>query len=963
MRRATTLAMLCALALIPCAAYAADVQFHLITEKGNVFILAPPDLPRPANIISETAFISVENPPAGMFILTAPNGTTQRVTPLQSGIDTDGFAGGTIRVILKNDWDAASDRTFRDQAFGSASGNPMRHSATMPLAANWNDTYDRVQLLNSSCFGLNTGGCSNNILSVPNAVYDGYSVNMGTRDRIGLDFGPGTGDDRTYYIYRGCGSNCDAKVVVGHGNPLDPQQSLPNDLTIVDHHRGWLSVTSGGCNAAASQTWPDTVPRTISATEAAPGNIYSRAGDYYINSRYADLSILPQSHSNASGTCTVNLHSHNGDDNRKHDMCVTGTTTDADSTHTYTCSEEVEETVDEYYTNNWGHLIFINSTTTTTTSSCSTITRTNSGSCTTPTTSDYGTGYSVSTTCTPGTAPPKPAGSITTTTTQVFNNPGITETTTTTTRTYSDPSTSTDGEVNAFCTLHTNTPYLNLHDAMSLKPGLNVYSPGTLSTGYNILVIYDDAAGPDGGSERIQVFRTDDPGLSPEPAGPYDFHLHRAPAGILYDSHQHYGWVSGRHYDSEELRDMGYTQLVALAGHGDGIYSSGAGPSNGRWLCHGDCFLGPEGINSVKPMIRTVTAASSYTVPPVNSAVYDHVNSRWYELGWAGAMDGTVSAATQYLVVPFAEDVSIRFLNMYDDHFNPAAQLPSARDSPAVPPWCHMRQHGHIASPYPVNHVLNVTDGESLRIPVLPGVRYVAFMGNGDCYWYDVASLPSPLSGVSSGARHVPLVDGTILTGDLTVRGGGLAHIDVSADVTAVWQSEAVGLTTTGLGLPVWFADPLDVTLTAVARVNGAAGACGSAGVHCSQPIRLTADDGYYGFYIHGSGHAHGAPYARTPHMLPPAITGSGVYGLSDGRCYGLAIKDAGTDGITLRSIPRIPVDAGDTIALSFEASYTEPVAFPASVTMSRPAGHVCDIHETMESAVVDVSMMTATLR
>ena len=172
-----------------------------------------------------------------------------------------------------------------------------------------------------------------------------------------------------------------------------------------------------------------------------------------------------------------------------------------------------------------------------------------------------------------------------------------------------------------------------------------------------------------------------------------------------------------------------------------------------------------------------------------------------------------------------------------------------------------------------------------------------------------------------------------------------------------------VGVTSFGTGFSSWVAPPLDVTVTAVARTNGATGACGSAGVHCSLPIELTAVSVTHGSYIHTSGHAHGSPYERAPSPLPPGTAGNGVYGLVDGRCYGLATLEAGTGGITLRSIPRIPVDAGDTISLSFEAEYTEPVVVDANIDMARPAGSVCDMHETMESAVVDVSMLTATMR
>lgn len=970
--RPTLTLVACALALIPLLAYAADPQFHFITENGNVFIISPPDEPRPANIIAETAHLSVHHPPAGMFVLTASNGTTQKVTPMQAGIDMSGFAGGKLRVILGSDWDSARDRVFRDQAFGTMSGDPLRHAATMPTMSGWNDTYEHVPLHGSSCFGLSTGGCTNNTLSVPGAGNGGYSVNLNTRDRVGMNFGPGTGADHTYYIYRGC-SNCNAKVVVGHGNPLDPRETLPNNLTIVDHYRGWLS--SGTCTVSESSTWSGSGSRTISSNYSAPGNTYSTAGNHYIDSRYASLSILPQSHSNSTGMCSVNLHTYNGDDNRKHDMCVTGTSTDVDSWHTYPCSATrvVEVHVEEEWVDGHGntHIVDRGTTTTTTTPSCATRSLPSSGSCTTPTTSNYGTGYRVSATCTPGTAPPIPSPSTTTTTnlsTQVFNWPGYTvtertTTTTTTTRTFSSPSTSTNGEVDAFCTRYTNTPYLDLNDAMSLEPGLNVYRPSGIPVSHNLLVIYDDAENGGGGSERIQVFRTDDPGLGPDIAGPYWFHLRQPASGILYDAHAHYGWVENQRYDTADLDDMGYTQLAAMAGHGDGI-GSGGGPSNERRLCHGDCFMGVEGIDPTKPAVRAVAAAHTLRVNSSSTdVIYDHVNDRWFAHYFS--YQSLAYAASLYLTIPFAEDVSIMHMRMYNDNFDPELQDPSPRNAPGTANVCHMRQNTLVGAFLTMNAVLNATNGESLHIPVIPGARYVAFIGNGDCYWYDVAKLPTPLSSVSSGARHVPLVNGTILTGDLTARHDGFVHVDVVADLTAVWQSEMYGVESPGHGgNATWVTPPLEVELVAVARVNGLPGSCGGTGIYCSDPISLTSASYKHGSYIHGTSYGHGETYARAPSPLPSGgTTGEGVYGMSNGRCYGLATVEADTGGITVRDIPNIRVSAGDTVTLSFEAVVVSPEVGGGNVTTALPSPGICMITEAGERAVLDVTMLTATLR
>ena len=86
------------------------------------------------------------------------------------------------------------------------------------------------------------------------------------------------------------------------------------------------------------------------------------------------------------------------------------------------------------------------------------------------------------------------------------------------------------------------------------------------------------------------------------------------------------------------------------------------------------------------------------------------------------------------------------------------------------------------------------------------------------------------------------------------------------------------------------------------------------------------------------------------------------MYVLNDGRCYGLAAVEAGTGGITVRSIPGIRVDAGDTITLEFHAAVSRPGVVGGNITTNMP-GHVCSILHTEQSAVLDITTMTATLR
>ena len=935
-------ALVCALALAPLLAYAADPQFHFITENGNIFVISPPDQPRPANIIAETAHLAVHNPPAGMFVATAPNHTTHRITPLQAGLDISGFTGGTIRVILGLDWDAASDRTFRDQAFGTVTGNPMRHASTMPLAAGWNGSYAHVPLHDSSAFGMRATGANNTLPGTIDASNGGYKVSMGARERAGLDFGPGTGAGHTYYIYRGC-SSCDAKVAVGHGDPTDPQETLPNDRSITDHDRGWRDTSS--CSVSESDTWTGGGGNTVSATYTIPPAEYSNAGDHYIDSRYADLSILPQSHSSCSGT----PYSEDNDDNSKHDMCVTGTSaTTGSTTYRFSCTRTVQvETVLN------GSVIG----TTTSTSACSTTRTVTGGGCGPVTDSSTSGGYSVSATCYHGTRPATPSDSRTQVGTGNLTSGRITTTDTTHSGSYTVSTTATVG---AACTMNTNIPYLDLYDAMSLKPGLNIYRPGTIPATHHILAIYDDTENAGGTAEYIQVYRSSS--MEPEPAGPYSFHLRPQVSGILYDSHTHYGWVDARLYNSDGLHDMGYTQLAALAGHGDGLGAGGAHPyTNGHRLCHGDCFMGVEGIGTIKPVIREVAAAATLPISSsVGEDVYDHYNDRWTESIYGTS--SAVTAATLYLVVPFAEDVSLSHVRMFDHRFDPAAQYPSLRNGGAGADVCHLRQGGQI---HTFASAMNVTNGESLHIPVLPGMRYAAFIGNGDCYWYDIASLPSPLSSVSAGARHVPLVDGTILTGSLTARHDGVAHVDVMTNINAVWQSEMHGLSAPGTGgNATWVVPPLQANITAVARVNGAHGPCSYSGVYCSDPIRLSSTAHRPGAYIHGASFTHGEPYKRAPTPLPSGgSTGNGVYGLADGRCYGLATVEANTGGITVRSIPNIRVSAGDTISLSFEAAVAGPAVGGGNVTAALPSPSICMVAEAGERAMLDITMLTATLR
>ena len=930
------------LALAVPAAHAADVQFHILTEDGNTFIISPPDLPRPPNIIGETAHLVVSNPPNGMFVLTAANGTTHKFTPLQSGLDTDGFGGGTVRVVLDSDWGSADDYTFRDQPFGtiSASGQTMYHPRAMPLATGLSPSYHNVTLVDDSRFGLDPPTGHGNSLGLSVGVDGEYQVEMGSRNRAGLDFGPGTGSgDQTYYIFRGC-ATCDAEVVVGYGNPTHDRSTLPNDPLVVDHERGWESA--GGCGASDSSSWSGIASRMVSGTYDLPAPAHSQAGDYEIANRYDDLSVLPRSHSSCSGT----PYTDGTADNRKHDMCITGESASANTTYSYPCTRTITT---ETYLN--GALV----STTTTTGSCAAKTLTSAGSCNTPHTTQTGNGYRVSASCSGGSAPSTPSPSTTTTSTGNLSAGTITQTVTT----YSSwSSRTTSASVSSSCSLVTNTPHLNLADAMTVQPGLNVYRPTLVPTTHNIFMVLDDTENGGGAREYIQVLRHDGP--PEDPAGPFDFHLRPSTSGILYDAHQHYGWVDTITYNTGQLSEMGYTPHAVMASQNDGLLPDGTDPYLwGQRLCHGDCFMGREGINTVKPTIKEVAPTASHPVSSHTSGlIYDHENDRWFDSAFTGSANQVV-ASTLYLLVPFAEDVSMVHVNMYNEHFDPANQNPSIRDAPGTTLPCHLNQSGQA---YQFAPSMNVNQGDALKVPILPETRYLAFIGNDLCYWYDIAALPSPLASVASGARTVPLVNGTVLTGDLTVNRGGSAHVDVVADLSAVWQSEMYGLAEPGTaGNVTWVVPPLEVEVVAVARVNGAGGACGDPRVYCSDPVTLSGGAAEHGAYIHSS-FTHGEPYVEAPAMLPHG-SGVGVYGMVDGRCYGLASVVAETGGIIVRDIPRITVSTGDTITLSFNATVVEPTVVRGNVAAAMPASSVCVMDGSVQTAVLEITTMTATLR
>lgn len=917
----------------------AEVQFHILTKEGNTFIILPPDLPRPPNIIGETAHLVVENPPSGMFALTSANGTTHKFTPLQAGLDTAGFAGGTIRVIYDIDWDLAGDRAFRDQPFGYMSGSPMYQYFSMPLAAGWSSSYHNVTLVDDSSFGMNQVTGLGNRLGLSPGSDNEYLVDMGGRNRAGLDFGPGTGTDQTYYIYRGCHS-CEAEVVVGHGSPTNDKSTLPNDPLVTDHDRGWKST--GSCSTSGSNNWSGTGSRSLSASYTVPSAQHSNAGDHYINNRYDDLSVLPGSHT----TCSPGpLYTDDTADNRKHDMCVTSRGASASTSFSYPYTRTVTT---ETYLN--GTMI---STTTSTSSGSSS--RTTTGSCNTPATVQTGDGYRVSTTCSGGPYPSNPPSDSTTySSTGDLNSGTITETVID----YRSPNVRTSASVSSSCSLTTNTPHLNLANAMSVEPGLNVYRPAAVPTHHNLVMVFDDTERGGGSHERIQVFRHDGRG---DPVGPFDFHLRPAVSGILYDAHQHYGWVDTVTYSTAQLADMGYTPEAVMAGYNDGLLPDGTDPYQfGQRLCHGDCFMGMGGIDTIKPTIREVSAAATRNLGTVTSGlVYDHWNDRWFDSPFTGTAD-QVAVSTLYLLVPFAEDVSMVHVYMYDDSFDPNNQNPSVRDVPGTTLPCHL---GQPANTYNFASSMNVNSGDSLKVPILPEMRYLAFIGNGYCYWYDVSALPSPLSSVAAGARTVPLVNGTVLSGDLTVSRSGNAHVDVVADLAAVWQSEMYGVAEAGtVGNATWVAPPLEVEVVAVARVNGAGGACGDPNVYCSEPAVLVGNAVDRGTYVHTPSFNHEDPYVEAPTLLPPN-SGVGVYGMVNGRCYGLANVVAETGGLVVRDIPHIRVSAGDTVTLAFNATVVEPTVMLGNVTATHPASHVCVVGESAESMVLDIGTMTATLR
>ena len=923
------------------AGMAHATQFHIITELGNTFVVSPPDLPRPANIVSETAHLAVRNPPAGMFVLAAANGTTQYVTPLQTGLNVSGYVGGTIRIITENDWDTGSNHAFRDQPFGTmalTANQTMRQAGAMALETGWNGTYAAVPLVDDSRFGLGTG--TNNTMGLTHGTNHEYTIDMRTRERAGLDFGGGTGAGYTYYIYRGCIS-CDTGVVIGLGDTSSHMSILPNHPPI--YERGWESSSS--CHISDSDTWSGTGTRTLRAVFDIPPPEHSLAGDHFISNRYANMSIIPDSHSACSGT----LHSRDSTDNRKFDMCVYGNVTSASTSFRFSYTDTVER-----YNINTLALVSV-----TTSAGHTAVSR--SGTCGAVSTAGTSSGYSASVSCSgSGIIPPTPADTISTYDTAMH--------TVVTSRVYSGlytASTSADMLITG-CTMYTNTPHLDLEDAMSIRSGLNIYRPPPVPPSHNITIVYDDAENPSTDVERLQVFRGPYNGTL---SGPFDFHLRPPVSGILYDDHTHYGWLDASLYSTAQLADMSYTEHAAMAGYNDGLLYDGTTPYQyGNRLCHGNCLMGPGGLDGGGPAIRNVTATS---VIPVDTSgmTYDHINDMWFDSAFAGTAN-MANVASLYLVVPLAEDVYMAQIRLYSDMFDPAAQEPSPRQDPLRTSWCHMNQPGVLETF--ATH-LNMTEDDTLYISVLPEVRYVAYMGNGDCFWYDIASLPSPLSGVAAGARTTPLHNGTVLSGDLTARYDGIVHVDVIADMAAVYQSEMYGETRPlpGTANVTWVVPPLQVNITGVARVNGAPGGCGSHGVYCSDDIILYGNSTIYGTYIHGANarmdlrpYVHGEPYReRDGAIMSGSGFGRGAYGMADGRCYGLSYVTADTGGIIIRSIPGIRVDAGDTITLEFSSNMIPPGVGSENVTMVHPATHLCRVIHTEETAMFDIITMTATLR
>ena len=905
--------------ITPVLSYADDVQFHMITELGNTFPLLPPDRPKPANIIGETPHLAIQNPPNGILILTAQNHTTQLVSPIQVGVETAGFGNGVVRVIYGSTWDAGTDYTFRDQPFGtltSDTNKTMYHPQSMPLYTDWAGLYTKYNTTQVSGFGL-----KQTTPSIPQGGNGEYTVSMGSRDRVGLDFGVPT--DAVFYIYRGC-TTCKSDVVVGLGDPNNVQSSLPNNST--DHPRGWKDAVTS-CDIVESKRWSGRGTSTISGIYTIPAPEHSKAGEHYTPNRYDDLSILPQSHS----LCTGNLYTKDNKDNRKHDICVSlPITATAFTTYTYSCTQT--ETTTHY----------VNGTvsgTTQSTSSCSSVQYKTNGTCstgtgtTTPTTQ----GYKFTVTCTGGAIPTPPPS---TTTTHGGGNVTIT-------KTYSAPTYSTDGLAKTDCQLNTNTPHLNLESVLTLTPGVNIYRPGTIPAGHHLIILLDDTEDGGGSTERIQVFGSGSYNIT----GPYNFHLRAPVSGVLYDSHAHYGWVERNHtYDTVGLAEMSYYAPNTMDGYNDGYGSSVVGTR----LCHGSCFLGPAGIDGDEPRLRSITPDSRYMIPAGGGgAIYDHINHRWL-----GSYTDRITAASLYMSIPFVVDTGVNHIRLYGDTFDPQNQNPSYREDPdmlaGLP--CHLEQRVYY-TPYANNMTINA--GDVMQIPILPDKRYIAFMGNGECYWYDISTLPSPLSGISAGARTIPLYNGTILAGDLTSTTTGTVHVDIILDADFTWQSEAYGIHDgTGAANVTWAVPPLHVNMTATARVNGAGGACGSIGVYCSSHIIHNGTTISQGAYIHGPHSIHDTPYG----MAPPGYN-TGVYGIQAGRCSGLINISEGTDGIITKSIPKIPVTAGDTITLGFEVVVITPGNIPHKVQIANMPGHLCDIQHTKETATMHVRTMTATLR
>ena len=749
-----------------------------------------------------------------------------------------------------------------------------------------------------------------------------YDVTMSSKKRIGLNFGPTDSyADPHIFIHRGC-NDCNTKVVVGYGDQTKTNESeeLPPS-----GERGWDERTTASCydNGSGSSS--------ASASWGPPSETFSRAGQYTIDSRYDNLMVIPS----ADPTCSKKTYYP--DDKRIHEIEVTDT--DKYTQTKYTWSKYTHRLSYTTHTHSGGNVTHINDSTCTRDTyshisgdkhkhrTCSYTTSTSSQSRTFSHTSTCGNislscnlntqgkwsasvscgshgGYSPGTDGSPTGWPPSYV-------------------------TYSSVSSSQTTIVSGDCEYSTISPYLNLDESMTLQSGLNLYRPSYNNANHDLIILFDSLENGGAGTERIQVILHDGP--VEDPTGPYKFELQTSSSGILYDSHTHYGYISsGKTYTESELADIGYTINTTMIGYSDGVEQSGSNSYRHQTnLCHGNCHFGESGISFHKPKLQVL--GSGVTSATINGPlIYDHVNDEIISHTFGSS--NTIFPVQSYFTIPIESYLNVTHMRGYTATFDPATDIIF---NPDVTFRCHL----NASETYALNNLNKLyKTGEVIHIPILPEMKYVAYMGDDDCYWYDISDLPTPVSTIHLSDKTLRLDNGTIYGGDLTVWDEGIYNVGIIVDIDSAWQGTMYGWgikdvssnrnTMTGK----WFTGNYSANLTATARVNGASGTCdpnsnsNPTDVYCTEyilkqiPPINNAQGPYFSYNLES--------WNNIPYVHDRQLTTYNDYviGYNDGRCYGIySLRTETHNHPDIMSIPNVDVKAGDTITFELNIVTSVP--------------------------------------